>query len=86
MKISSLFEQEYFENLTENDSTKKQEKIKKTWTIGAIVVGSIFGALFLLWLIADIMTWRKSSPGYGSLKYLTSSTSPNFDLTYTPNL
>lgn len=80
MEIFSLFKNEHFTNNNEN----KDKKIEHFMSGGA-TAGIIVGFLLIL-LIIGVVYYTKFRNYSSSIKYLTSSTSPEFNLTYTPNL
>jgi hypothetical protein len=80
METFSLFKNEHFDNSNED----KKSSPKKFLMIIGIILGSMAALVFLGFVIDKIQEWLKSRPR--SIKYLTSSTSPEFNLTYTPNL
>ena len=79
--ISSLFGLNHFTNKDEENQTE-MEHFMSNGGIAGIIVGVIIGIIIFV-VILYIIKFKKTS---SAIKYLTSSTSPSFDLTFTPNL
>jgi hypothetical protein len=70
------------QNLSSYNSDKNNKKNVEHFYISAGGIIGIVFAIIVIFVTILYMVNHNSS----SIKYLTSSTSPGFDLTYTPNL
>ncbi len=68
-------------NSRDNSKEQNVEHFYETSTMTIVIT-----VLMLLVVIAGAIYYLKFHKAAGAIKYLTSSTSPGFDLTYTPNL
>jgi hypothetical protein len=67
-------------NSRKNSEEQNVEHFKVSRSVSIIIVVIAF-------IVIMVMCFRFShKPSNSSIKYLTSSTSPSFDLTFTPNL
>ena len=89
--ISSLFGLNHFTNKDEDNKTDMEQFITispKMFDLKFIIICVVIIGIFI---IALIVSNRKKiytfflQLGKSNIKYLTSSTSPGFDLTFTPN-
>ncbi len=79
----NFFELDGFANKNNNEEKKQTEQFMSGGGIAGLVIMSVLIAILLIAGIVYFTKFRKSA---SAIKYLTSSTSPNFDLTFTPNL
>jgi hypothetical protein len=68
------------------NSQREEKNTIENFISGGGIAGIVIGIIMLILLVLGSVYFLKHKQSASAIKYLTSSTSPGFDLTFTPNM